>query len=401
MRILSTVLNYVLPLVFRAIPLNYRKFGAKGVCVGYSLKNKNHECNAEVIAKNDVSRAHISPEIYQSTPQFMKVDPYDPVNGNISMRQDLLAWKLRNGRVYTNNLKEFYVMTGSNLIVEDASYKHFVGGSARRNSATNMRYRYFPVPKKYRGRTVSLILGGGASTNIGHWLMDALPRLHLIDEVYGLGTIDNFLLQGKDHGYRSQSLELLGINREKIQFLDERIIHIVADELVVTSHPRGILSNIFPKWGIEYLRTVYRGCDCRCSNELPAKIYISRKDSKLRGIDNEDSVVKFLSLKGFSEVVLSELSFCEKIALFRGAEKIVSMSGAALTFSIFCNAKAKVLEIFPAKFVHYVNAAICSQVGLNYKYIIAGNAQEESAWSAQRASISVDIRELEESLAGW
>ena len=74
-------------------------------------------------------------------------------------------------------------------------------------------------------------------------------------------------------------------------------------------------------------------------------IYISRKDSNTRSIQNEDEVVNFLKKFDFEVYELSKLTFLEQIKIFNQAKIIVSMHGAALTNLMFCNPETIVVEI--------------------------------------------------------
>jgi len=166
------------------------------------------------------------------------------------------------------------------------------------------------------------------------------------------------------------------------------------------THPRGRRSAVTPKWVIEFLRETYISAIPDKSDGWPEKIYISRKDSSLRGVLNEEELLDYLQLQGYTELILSSLSFAEKVGYFYYAKEVVSMSGAGLGFLAFCQPNAKAIELFPSGFVHYVNCVIAEQVGMDYRYLIFGDTNTDSSgYSAQREELVVDIQRLSRELA--
>lgn len=77
------------------------------------------------------------------------------------------------------------------------------------------------------------------------------------------------------------------------------------------------------------------------------RIYISRKDARIRRIENEAEVIRFLENFGFENHTLTGLSLREQARMFAEAEVILTMHGAALTNILYANPAAKVIEIFP------------------------------------------------------
>ena len=74
-------------------------------------------------------------------------------------------------------------------------------------------------------------------------------------------------------------------------------------------------------------------------------IYISRKDSNHRKINNEDELINYLKQFDFEIYELSKLTFLEQIKIFNQAKMIVSMHGASLTNLMFCHPQTTVVEI--------------------------------------------------------
>jgi len=76
------------------------------------------------------------------------------------------------------------------------------------------------------------------------------------------------------------------------------------------------------------------------------KIFISRKDSMLRRILNEDDVFQLFEPLGFVRYELSKMTVEEQILLFKNAEIMVGEHGAGLTNLLFCNKETMVIELF-------------------------------------------------------
>ena len=99
-----------------------------------------------------------------------------------------------------------------------------------------------------------------------------------------------------------------------------------------------------------------------CETKYIKRIYISREDSIYRRILNEKEVMKHLELYGFQKISLTNIPLLEQFALFKNAEIIITVHGAALTNIIFCNQNTRVIEInsdFLSTKLHFEDIANC------------------------------------------
>jgi hypothetical protein len=79
------------------------------------------------------------------------------------------------------------------------------------------------------------------------------------------------------------------------------------------------------------------------------KIYIQRKNIKERTFINESEVQSQLEKLGYKTILLEDYDVKTQIRIVSEAEFIVGAHGAGLAFTVFCNSKAKVLEIYQGK----------------------------------------------------
>ncbi len=85
-----------------------------------------------------------------------------------------------------------------------------------------------------------------------------------------------------------------------------------------------------------------RGIDLRATAR---RIFLSRKGFTQRQLVNEAEIINALARYGFEVVYPEKLSFIEQIALYHSADVIVGSASSAMTNTIFCNDKARVVAL--------------------------------------------------------
>ena len=88
------------------------------------------------------------------------------------------------------------------------------------------------------------------------------------------------------------------------------------------------------------------------------KVYITRVTAvgpRRREILNEAALTPLLEQQGFRIVALERLTVVEKVALFASARMVVSPQSAGLTFALFMDRRALVVEVYPdnGQWLHY------------------------------------------------
>jgi hypothetical protein len=381
--------------ISEVVPYNYSKYKPAGYIDSSTFLDVYDGIEAtwhEAI----VNELTISKGLYNATVDFMRLEDFDEESGKISSEIDVGAVSVLDGRVYTNSPERVIPFDRNNKVITDVLFHHRLGNF---NENYSLNIKYFPKPTLIEGTAVSLLAGGGAGSNIAHWMLDVIPRLEQVRKLFPLDKVDKLIVPGKEMAFKTESLTGLGVDRNKLIFVTSQLAHFKASRMLFATPPRSHDKVLVPEWLVKFHRQFFLDTPLSPKNNYPKKIYISRKDSNLRALGNEHEVCQLLKKRGFSEVVFSEYSYTEKVQLANNAEEIISMSGAGLTFLLFCRPGTKVLEIFPRSFVHYVNYSIAMQCRLNYRYIVFGNSKSnKSARAAQRNSVIVDTEQLEKIL---
>lgn len=380
----------------RSVPFR-TKFRPSGV---YEPKEAANKFEVEGSFYKRIYSDHTT-ELVVSRIFFEKVAPYTiydtyRFNGNdciLSHTTNYEIVRIPNGRLYTNNVDTIAAITSDNKLIARVSYQYKV--DAKIDSINNKIFtqRYFIKPRYIAGTVFSMLSGNGPVNNIAHWFFDSIPRIHLLKESGLFNEVDYFVVPAYVYDYQKDSLDLLGITDDKV-IAGKEDLHIIAKNLIMSSHPRGERSFLLPKWISEFLRKEYLK-HTRVDPQMPKYIYISRKDSVLRRVTNEDALVDVLSKYGFQIILNSKLTLIDKIKLFRNAEVIVSASGAGLTSLFFCQSGSTAIELFPQGFVftHYYNIAIHN--GMKYFPLICkNNRPSQNMKDGQLEDLYVDLSEI-------
>jgi len=241
----------------------------------------------------------------------------------------------------------------------------------------------------FRGRIVNLTCFNVAAISYGHWLTDVLPRLALYLKQYKLNDIDYFYFPSVDWPWQQETLELLGINSEKI-LSEVNVKSFTCDILVTTPFPRPEWD--VPAWIPDALKSLFGAQASVCP--LPhRRFYATRKDAKWRKVLNEDDLVKALSSVGFEILTLADFTLAEKIRLFSETAAVISMHGSSLGNTLFCRNGGGVLEMFGPGQISPLHRQIAECIPLKYKAIhLSGITSPESDFlEAAFCDVTVDI----------
>ncbi len=262
---------------------------------------------------------------------------------------------IKNGRIFTNS-NEDAVYLKKNFVISNPSYQY--RNSKNSNIKQNFIFRYGinKLKKKYNGRIVSIISGGAAKHNYGHWLFDSIFRLLAIRRIKGFKKFDYLYVPSFKHNYQKEIMNYLKIPFKKI-ISSEKKKYIEGLEVICTNHPFFHRFDRISKPIIDEIKNTFIKFKSLSNLKKHEKIFIERdysaynlkrdllKYKEERILINNTEVKNYLSRIGFKSYKLKFLSFADQIKLFSNAKIIVSMFGAELSNLIFCKKGTKVIEI--------------------------------------------------------
>lgn len=228
-----------------------------------------------------------------------------------------------------------------------------------------------------------------------HWLYECLPRFALLERAgYPLEAFDGFFLVRPKYKAHYETLALLGIPLEDVVWTTQRS-HFGADELVVPSYCGE--RHVFHPWVLSFLRDLAGVSGQKV--EKRRRIYISRRDAKLRRIANEDEVVSHLQEYGFEEVTLSNLSFLDQAKVFASAEFVVSPHGGGLSNLCFGHQPCKVIELFAPDYVGLHYCFISMLMGFDYEPLVGEQVVTDKQKGGADIRLSIkDLRRVVETM---
>lgn len=122
------------------------------------------------------------------------------------------------------------------------------------------------------------------------------------------------------------------------------------------------------------------------------RLYVCRKDALTREMLNDAQVAKLLGSYGFEIITMTDYSPQEQIDMFSSASIIVAQHGAALANLIFCNNKAKVVELFSPIQASIAYFKISSLLGLDYHALLGERCIDDNS---KKQGWFVDISKIE------
>lgn len=220
------------------------------------------------------------------------------------------------------------------------------------------------------------ILGSSSSDNYYRNILTFLPRLFFINNTrYQTSYTTKIKLaihRNSSNKFRDFLKELCTQMNIEIQFiyLDEGFYNFKNSQIPQFFSKKNSI-RILSSLGIK-------------SQSRKEKIYISRRNSSVRNLINEDDIIIKLKKFGFRIIDLNDFNIFQQIELFSNADIIVSATGSGLTNIVFCNHNATVVEIIPKYRHHYEDIFkerykyIAKKLNLKYFSLIADPISIES-----------------------
>lgn len=205
-------------------------------------------------------------------------------------------------------------------------------------------YAFLPKPVFLSGNWTSIVSRWCPNTGVApfsHWIMDALPRLALLNE---FPPDTKILVPRALAGYQKETLKMLGL-LDRVRCSPEK--HIIIEDYYFSA-PTSMISCYSP-YAIKWLRDTYLPHADK-TYQGPRRFVIQRK-GKSRGIKNEAEVNEFFQKLGWAIIDTETLTFAQELQLFSNAEAIAGIFGSGFTNAIWSPPGCKVITFVADSFV--------------------------------------------------
>jgi len=223
-------------------------------------------------------------------------------------------------------------------------------------------YLYLPPATHLSGSWTSLISRWvpAASNSYYHWMMDALPRLAILDR---FPPDTRILSVASPSSFQREALEILNlINRCR----PTPETHLVLENYYHSSFTA--MTGCDNPYALQFLRDKFLPAASPTAPR-PEKIYISRLGSP-RSAHEEEKMIAILESEGWTIIETQNYSFREQIALFSRARAVCAIHGAGLTNLLWCPKGCKVLELCPSNFLNGCYESMAAFLDLDYRYMV-------------------------------
>ncbi len=182
---------------------------------------------------------------------------------------------------------------------------------------------------------------GGYARNYYHWLIEVMPILRTY--IDGGFTMPLLSLGPEPTRFQAEFFELFGLSG-RVRPAITRPCHISVGALTVTRHlfSAPVASAAIVDWLRERIAA---SPQARSLPAGPEKIYVTRSDTRIQRLRDEERVSEMLAARGFTTVSPGRHGFLEQARLFSNAREIVGVHGAGLANTVFCPPGALVVEL--------------------------------------------------------
>ena len=267
---------------------------------------------------------------------------------------------IRRGRVATSE--------GTVISTDDRVFDQF----AHQWGDPVWKNKVFDIPglgplESRNGKWATLIVPA-SGVNVGHWLMDGVLRLSVL-EAAGMAGDSKIIVPDTKPKY-TQPVEALGYGPDRYGGLREG--HWEVEQLLVPSYLS--TPGFIRPWGGRWIRE-----RLGVEDKAPGgrRLWISRNRARYRRLQNEDEILALLSREGFEKVELEGLTFREQVDILSQANAVAGPHGAGMTNLLFAPHGTRVLEFFPPEFVNPVFYSMANSQNQEYYYLTGYSLPED------------------------
>lgn len=230
-------------------------------------------------------------------------------------------------------------------------------------------------------------------TNFGHWLLEDLPRLRVLDYYADrMEKTPDILIRSDPPDWMIDTLRLLGLSTTDWIEWDRKsasVSTLVVPKLSYIHSSGASLAPADRRWVRDKMKSNLQYSEVDCSK----RIFISRQGQQRRRIENYDAVMTALEPYGFEAIRPEEFTLEEQIQIFDQATMIVGPFGAGLTGALFAES-GTLIEIKPADTEHTVYYILATEAGLNYDFVMGSPRKNKQTNIKKDSDIRVNTNDL-------
>ncbi len=226
-----------------------------------------------------------------------------------------------------------------------------------------------------------VVLAGSAYGVFGHWIVDYMPRLHILTACgYDIASC-RYLLPRDFPDFALEWMARLGIARDRLIFFDPAAETCVVRRALVPTNLRGN-GRASPLMAVaaKRFRDMILGLD---DPVAPVRdIYLSRLGwgNKLRQLRNAEAIQAIATGFGYEIVHPQDLGIVELLRMFAGSRHIVGEYGSALHGSIFAGARTTVTALRPTTgHPGFLQSGLCEVLGQTHGYVFGHTEMDGGA----------------------
>lgn len=275
------------------------------------------------------------------------------------------------------NSHEVGIVSAKNVSVVIPGYFPIFEGKIWKEVTASIRYTNIPTmydlvdwlkfeskitfTKKKKIEKEAIYFLGSYPGNYFHWLIQMLPKMNIFENDPHLNSLPIILHQNAKE-FVKESLEIAGC-LDRVIFLEEGVYEFEQLHICTRIHSSFITYPSTIEW-------IKRNFVTGEKSNKKRRIYISRKDAKIRYITNEEELKPILEKYGFEILTLTDYSIKEKVEIFQEAEIIIGSAGSGFTHQVFANENTVVIEIFSDDHIWYHDYILAVVMNQKYGYLI-------------------------------
>jgi hypothetical protein len=126
----------------------------------------------------------------------------------------------------------------------------------------------------------------------------------------------------------------------------------------------------------------------------PSRVFLTRGDAKLRGVDGEPALIEALRARGFAIFESRWANHAEQLAVFSGCDLLVGVHGAGLANVIFGKPSARLVEIQSGNARKTTGLFWAACAGMDYTCLLGGPEGRRQRFAIDPAAILAEIEAI-------